>query len=428
MMMKKTMIFAACAAAVLAAGCAKNEVIQNESPQQAVTFGVYAGQAATKATYGDLTTTNIKSSTDGFGVFAYYTQNTAWDGAKTTATPNFMYNQKVHYNESANTTLYPAKWEYTPLKYWPNGQNSTTVETGTYNDKVSFFAYAPHTTSTPATGLVDTPYPAASQGITAMSTNTAVNAPTVTFTVPSNANQQIDLLWATPLTDETHKALNGKVSFTFNHALAKLNLQAQAVVDAVSPVTANLTDNGDATFDEGETWILLQSLEVKADGTKTGTLSLNDGSWSSKSGESVITYSTDAFNFGKETGNPWSASNTITVTENTKTGFRVCETARDLNSNISPMIIPGEIASSKFVVTANYWVITKDAALNGGYSAVQQVIKKTSASAITFSAGYNYNIVVRLGLNSIDFDVTAVSPWTDQAGDPIDLPINTNPA
>lgn len=425
MMMKKTMIFAACAVAVLAAGCAKNEVIQNESPQQAVTFGVYAGQAATKATYGDLTTTNIKSSTDGFGVFAYYTQNTAWDDTKTTATPNFMYNQKVHYNESANTTLYPAKWEYTPLKYWPNGENSTTVETGTYTDKVSFFAYAPHTVSTPATGVVGTPYPASGQGITAMTDNDDANAPTIQFTVPSNANQQIDLLWATPLTDQTHKALNGKVSFTFNHALAKLNLQVQSVVDAVSPDTDNITDNDDATFDEGETWVLLQSLEVKADGTKTGTLSLNDGTWSSKSGESVITYDADAFNFGKTYPGTWSESNTITVSADSKTGFRVCETARDLNSKISPMIIPGEVASTKFVITANYWVITKDAALNGGYSAVQQVIKKTSTSAIAFAAGKKYTIVVRLGLNSIDFDVTEVTVWDPQTGDPIDLPQNS---
>ncbi|MBO4635225.1 MAG: fimbrillin family protein [Bacteroidales bacterium] len=429
--MKKIMILAAAAALALVS-CAKVETIQNTSEEDAISFGVYAGKTASKATYGDITTASLQTSTDGFGVFAYYTMNTAWSSAKTTATPNFMYNQQVKYISEYGTPTdftaarYPSHWYYSPLKYWPNGQNSTEVAAGTYVDKVSFFAYAPHTVSTPATGVVGTPYPGTGEGITAMSTNSTANAPTVTFTVPTNADEQIDLLWATPITDQTHQNLAGRVSFTFNHALAKLNLQAQAVVDAVSPDTANLIDNGDATLDEGETWILLQSLEVQADGTKTGTLSLNDGSWSGPvSGNSVITYDADAFNYGKTYPGTWSGSNTITVSADSKTGFKVCETARDLNSNISPMIIPAEVASSKFIVSANYWVITKDAALNGGYSTVQQVIKKTSTSAITFAAGKKYTIVVRLGLNSLDFAVTEVTGWDDQSGDPIDLPVNS---
>ena len=134
------MIIAATAAVVLSA-CAKIETpVQNTLDDEAISFGVYAGRtAATKATYGDITTANLKTSTDGFSVFSYYTKNVDW---ATTDKPNFMYNQQVKYNDSANTTLYPSKWVYTPLKYWPNGQNSTAVETGTIVDKLSFFAYA----------------------------------------------------------------------------------------------------------------------------------------------------------------------------------------------------------------------------------------------------------------------------------------------
>lgn len=395
--MKKYLVIAASAAVVLSA-CAKIETVQNTRDENVVSFGVYAGNSAVaKATYGDITTDNLKTSTDGFGVFAYYTQNIDW---ASTDTPNFMYNQQVKYNASADATKYPSKWEYSPLKYWPNGQNHTSVETGTFADKLSFYAYAPHIAT------VNT-VPAAGQGITAMSANTATGAPTVTFTVPEAADQQIDLLWATPVLNQTHKALNGRVAFTFSHALTKLNFQVQAVVDQVSPTSSSLG---------AETTIILDTLKVEAAGTKTGTLTLDSTTpaspnWSSVSGSTKVTYTTASFG--------------STTTVNGKTGFQVTEAAQDLNSAISPMIIPATIATGDFVITASYWVLTADAALNGGYSVVQQVIKKTSAAAVTFDAGKKYTIVVRLGLNSVDFDVTEVTAWTPASGDPVDLPVNT---
>jgi len=394
------MILAAAAALVLTASCVKVETFENTRDENVLTFGVYAGNAAqTRATYGDITTANLKTSADGFGVFAYYTLNNDW---ASTDTPNFMYNQQVKYNDSANTTLYPAKWEYTPLKYWPNGQNSTTVETGTINDKLSFYAYAPQI----ATASVNT-VPAAGQGITAISANTAAGAPTISFTVPSKAEEQIDLLWATPVLNQTKQTITGTINFTFKHALAKLGIKVQAVVDAVAPTTANLDSN---------TKIILESLEMSADGTKSGVLTIDSATatpnWASKTGETVVTFDEDSFS--------------ATTTVNGKTGFDVTETAQYLNEDNSPMIIPGEIASGKYVITANYWVITTDAALNGGYSTVQQVIKKTSTAAITFDAGYKYDVLVKLGLTNVSFDVTEVSTWTDGAANDVDLPVNNS--
>ena len=398
--MKTSMILAAAAALVLTASCVKVETFENTRDENVLTFGVYAGNAAqTRATYGDITTANLKNSTDGFGVFAYYTLNNDW---ASTDTPNFMYNQQVKYNDSANTTLYPAKWEYTPLKYWPNGQNSTTVETGTITDKLSFYAYAPQI----ATASVNT-VPAAGQGITAISANTAAGAPTISFTVPSKAEEQIDLLWATPVLNQTKQTITGTINFTFKHALAKLGIKVQAVVDAVAPTTANLDSN---------TKIILESLEMSADGTKSGVLTIDSATatpnWASKTGETVVTFDEDSFS--------------ATTTVNGKTGFDVTETAQYLNEDNSPMIIPGEIASGKYVITANYWVITEDAALNGGYSTVQQVIKKTSTAAITFDAGYKYDVLVKLGLTNVSFDVTEVSTWTDGAANNVDLPVNNS--
>lgn len=393
------MILAAAAALALVA-CAKVDTIKNDTPE-AVSFGVYAGKNATKATYGDITTDNLKTSADGFGVFAYYTENVAWASAGASTKPNFMYNQQVKYNASANTTLYPKKWEYTPLKYWPNGQNDDTVEAQTITDKVSFFAYAPQIATSNA-GVPGTPYPASGQGVTAVSGNTALGAPTVTFTVPEKAEEQIDLLWATPMTDMTKQTITGTVNFVFHHALAKLNVQVQAVVDALDPTTSVLP---------AATKIVLQSLELKADGTKTGTLSLADGTWSSKSGETDVVYNTTAF--------------ASTTTVNGKTGFNVTETATDLNSSVSPMIVPGEVASGKYVIIANYWVITADSALDGGYSTVQQVIKKTSTAALTFTGGYKYNVLVKLGLTNVSFDVTEVDGWEVGDANSVDLPVNT---
>lgn len=396
--MKKIMILAAIAALALTA-CAKFEtekVVENEP----VAFGVYAGNAASKATYGDITTASLKNSEDGFGVFAYYTLNNAWT---TSDKPNFMYNQKVTYNESADTDIYPAKWEYTPLKYWPNGQNSTVVEAGTVNDKVSFFAYAPRIAVTAATGAPTTNVPAAGQGITAISNNDTAGAPTVTFTVPSKPEEQIDLLWATPMKDKTKQTITGTIAFTFNHALAKLNVKVQAVVDAVIPTTTNLDSN---------TKIILESLEVKAAGTKTGTLSLNDGSWSNTSGETDITYNSTSFS--------------STTTLDGKTGFNVTETATALNTTTSPMIIPGAIASGDFIIIANYWVITEDAALKGSYSTVQNKIKRTSTAAITFAGGTSYEVLAKLGLTNTSFSVTEVGAWTTGAGQNVDLPQNNS--
>lgn len=397
--MKKIMTLAAVAALVFSA-CAKFEPTSVVAEDEPVAFGVYAGNAATKATYGDITTDNLKTSADGFGVFGYYTLNNAWTASDK---PNFMYNQQVKYNDSANTTLYPQKWEYTPLKYWPNGQNSTVVESGTVNDKVSFFAYAPHIAVTAATGAPTTNVPAAGQGITAVSNNDTAGAPTVTFTVPSKPEEQIDLLWANPMKDQTKQSITGTIAFVFNHALAKLNVKVQAVVDAVNPTTANLDSN---------TKIILESLELKAAGTKTGTLSLNDGSWSNTSGETDITYNSSSF--------------TSTTTVNGKTGFNVTETATALNATTSPMIIPGTVASGSFVIIANYWVITEDSALKGGYSTVQNNIKKTSTAAITFAGGTSYEVLAKLGLTNTSFTVTEVGAWTTGAAQEVDLPVNTN--
>ena len=132
--MKKYFIFAALAAVALAA-CAKIEdnKVDNSVPE-AVTFGVYTAKAPTKAVsatdFGTIDQTALEASTNGFGVFGYYTD--AADYASSTKA-NFMYNQQVKYSGG--------KWGYNPVKYWPNEHGASAVSTDT--DKLTFLAYAP---------------------------------------------------------------------------------------------------------------------------------------------------------------------------------------------------------------------------------------------------------------------------------------------
>ena len=76
--------------------------------------------------------TTVSATTNGFGVFAYYTQTAKyesyWTGVdisdftkakQKTQAANFMFNQQVKWNNGLSDA-YITKWEYSPLKYWPN--------------------------------------------------------------------------------------------------------------------------------------------------------------------------------------------------------------------------------------------------------------------------------------------------------------------
>jgi len=113
------------------------------------------------------TNTGNQASTDGangFGVFAYYTGKETYSKAqygydtsvKYQLKPNFMYNQRVYWDEAAPTG-YITNWTYSPIKYWPNevqngdvddqdGNTSNDPAQGSdsYGGNVSFFAYAPY--------------------------------------------------------------------------------------------------------------------------------------------------------------------------------------------------------------------------------------------------------------------------------------------
>lgn len=153
----------------------------------------------------------------GFGVFAYYTGASGWGDVGSSTTPNFMYNQQVTYSSG---------WTYTPVKYWPNADG----------EKVSFFAYAPYTSNT-----------------TGFSTNTAAGAPIISYTWGTTN----DLLYDKQI-DQVKGTVSSAVTFTFKHALAKVEFKIRRKDNSGPPVTLKSLSIGlytSGTFNLGtETW------------------------------------------------------------------------------------------------------------------------------------------------------------------------------
>lgn len=286
---------------------------QQNSKDEAVVFSSFLRSPNTRAgSTGAIDTDKLKTSGYGFGVFAYYTgkqtygqaQGKTFNGEGTTyasneLAANFMYNQQVAWNDALSDE-YITKWEYDPLKNWPNEVSSTAAtdpvddqdnDTGndpatgsaTHGGNVSFFAYAPYV-ELKSSGDITT----ADGGITAINGaktlvgNSLTQDPKIEYTIPSEGNKIVDLLWGTrgetsvnvvgganagvastandnpvvttPLTgshtyaadilqgytvnaDLTKQKTNGTVNFLFKHALAKVG--GSTVTTSSSPTSKN---------------------------------------------------------------------------------------------------------------------------------------------------------------------------------------------
>lgn len=278
--MNKNLFLFAAAAALTFTACSDNDDMTasrdgslSSNETTAVQFSTYLAGTQTRTTTGGstgaLNTTELKSN--GFGVFAFNTEDKTWSevGAASatpaSATPNFMYNQKVTSTDGSN-------WTYTPIKYWPNEfangivDDKQGVEGENYNatgtkagGKVSFFAYAPFVEAasytTAATDLQlanngDAVRSAKNEsetddntdGIIGMTFNTYAGEPQIRYGLTSQKySEDVDLLWGLAmkknynkadggvqtLNDEynkdlTKQAVNEKIGFLFKHALAKL--------------------------------------------------------------------------------------------------------------------------------------------------------------------------------------------------------------
>ena len=407
--MKKYLFIAATAAAVLSA-CAQTEETHKVNAQgDAVGFGVYVPQTKAGAA-GQTTTASIQRSEangGGFGVFAYYTNDGDYSAS---AKPNFMYNQGVFYNAS--------KWEYTPIKYWPNEYGTGANSTGT--DKVSFFGYAPYVATASGT-----------YGITAFApANNAAGDPTVTYVIDPTPSTAVDLCWAVKASDglpwlnQTKQSTSGTVAFLFKHALARFNVNVRGYFDAVrSAEGAVSTDDIDTN-----TKITIEKIEIKGTFAPSGTLNLNN----TEANKALWTPATAAETTLTIPNADIAASLKATVDGETsfpsiagvtKTNVNVFTGAAPAKTDATYYTFIPTTTSTTLNVKITYYVTTQDAKLEGGISCVKNVIDKDITFASGFTCGLNYNLNIVLGMTTVKLEAT-VSDWADPTDVDIDLPVN----
>ena len=434
--MKQKFFIGSLALLALMASCSSsNDDLNGGATQEnniPVTFSSYLGKTATSraGTAGTITTDGANSTTslqtEGFGLFATYTDNAEYTAA---TGPNFMYNTKVSTKD----------WTYSPLRYWPNETSTTNADgkgaTSEGVDRLSFFAYAPYVEATATTGAVTEN----TVGITALTANNVTTDPKVTYVVADDPSKSVDLLWGVvpagttkwsnvtgtdidiaegkPYLNLIKPKTNQKVNLLFKHALAKLNLNVVGAFDAVTGGTK-----------DAATKITVASVTIEGTGfKKTAVLNLNNTTaneplWEAVKDAGDITLTVSDANLNskiKDSGK-----------DEAQTVDGVTETAQDLlNSDATSaqkafMIIPSSAADKSLKVTIDYYVNTTDASLSKGYSRVENKITKT-ITGFAPEAGKNYTLLLSLGMTSVKVSAT-VSDWTTEDGSStqVDLPIN----
>lgn len=161
------------------------------------------------------------------GVYAYLHDAENMDTRDfTTNIPNFMFNQQATSRDDADY------FSYSPLKYWPNDDNS----------KVSFIAYFPYSNGAEDDGTL---FSVASTGITPTLVNSKQGLPTFNFTVKNAVADQVDFLVSDvianmPKTRDTPDdpgqpfndlSIKDRVTFLFKHMTAKVEFRIVADPD-----------------------------------------------------------------------------------------------------------------------------------------------------------------------------------------------------
>ncbi len=288
-------------------GCSKDEAGNDSDAPVPVRFE--AGSPEVFKTRAEINTLNdLKNDPNGFGVFAYYTGADNWETIGSSTKPNFMYNQQVTWSSD--------HWTYTPVKYWPNADG----------EKVSFFAYAPYTSNT-----------------TGFSTNTADGAPIISYTWGTTN----DLLYDKQI-DQVKGTVSSAVTFTFKHALAKVEFKARRDNGTLGTITIN-------------------SLRITSNGATSGTFNLSDESWSSSS----------------------AAANPLPSLDEPKT------VPADYNETVSlgsSLMIPGNVT---FTHDFNYRI-----------QSIDNDLPPTAISPITLEVGHKYTITFVISHYSVKVETT----------------------
>ena len=345
-MYKKFFMGVAAMAALTLVSCSSddlNSFSDNSSKNEAISFDGYLGRSAVSVNGSRgsvLDKTQLHNSADGFGVFGNYSSTDEDNGFGS----NLFNNQKVK-GDASNEN----KWTYDPLKYWST------------EGHIDFLAYAPYVE------------------------NTTLTDSKINFTVVNTVADQKDLLWANV---KGQTKTDKPVTFTFNHALAKIGYTVKKGVDDDNvTITLNkITLSGSATDPAKKAFYTTGTINLSKDLTNTEDAT---DLWTDCKGEQNFTWSSGFPN--------------VTSSSLAGSGYL--------------FVIPQNFSTGKLYVIVDYTISYK-----GGPTAE---MKSTVSSPIVmnFLQGKAYTINLTIGLTPIDFDVNVVNGWVDDNTIP-EIPLN----
>lgn len=393
--MKKYLFMAATAALALSS-CTSDETLAQDPANEGdvLSFDTYMGINARATEVLD----DARLKIDGFGVFAY-DQGTSeiLSYVKGNIKPNFMLNEKIEWNSTDE------RWEYSPVKYWPNN----------VNNMLSFYAYAPFDADLKT--ITHNPH---------LVQNSIYNGPAIEYVIPSTLSKGVDLCWganatvdiATPAADpETapvnyyknpstgatqHVSTNGKIKFLFKHATSRLDFNLQIFNDVITDGSGH----DDAAFGgaiDKNTRISIKSLKLIGNVASKGVLSLYDGSWDAQ-------YETQVLD--------------LTPYLNTKMqniGYTgAAEEIPMFGDDEYLYIIPG----ANYRIQIEYWVNTYDTEDPDNTTLTKNTI--TSEAVFDAEQGKAYKYHLNLGMTTVKFDAE-IEGWGEENDSEVDLPNNT---
>lgn len=292
-----------------------------------------------------------KETLSEFVVDAYFTGIDNWDDRTEGDFSTFMNETKITRNP------YDGACTYDGTKYWPNKVDGVNL------GKVSFFTYA-HSAPTMAEYI-----PSISKTDATADADFKIN-----YTMPLLAARQVDLIadMKTNQTKISNETKEGTVKFTFKHLLSKIIVSAQAA-DDYDGATITVTD-----------------LRIGYKGiASTGVYTMNntDPKWDVP-GTPII----------------GSSGSILTKVEADKT---LNTTVREINdAGLYPMLIPQTLADSALTITLVYTVKDSD-------NLVITNTETVNIKGITLEASKQYNFLLSVSLNAVEFEVTDVSLWGD---------------
>lgn len=344
-MYKKIFMGIAAVAALTLVSCSSddlNSLSDNSSKNEAISFDGYWGRSAVSVNGSRGSVLDNKEALQGleagFGVFGNYSEETVPVYGE-----NLFKNQQVTYDKTKS------KWTYTPLKYWST------------QGHIDFLAYAPYVKGTTLTDSK------------------------IDFTVEDQIGKQKDLLWANV---KGQTKTDKPVTFTFNHALAKIGYAVKkGVTDDNVTITLNKTTlAGSATDPKVGAFHTTGTINLSKDLTNAEDKTTL---WTDCNGEQNFTWSSG---FPNVTSPSFSAGSDYLFV---------------IPQDFSKSTAEGGTKADELYVIVDYTISYNDG--------VTAAMKSTVSSPIVknFEQGKAYTINLTLGLTPIEFDVTTVQGWTD---------------